>query len=78
MTEQNPTRHLLTREQVVEALRYERGMEGLTKTAAKYGLRVSQICDVLSIPPRAKLSKRMALRLRYQLFEMYSRIGDKE
>ena len=71
-----PRPRLLTRDQVLAALRAERGLHGLTATAEKYGLKASQVCDVLSIPPRARLSKRMAERLRFQLIEMYARIGD--
>jgi hypothetical protein len=68
-------RRLLTRDQVLSALRKERAFLGLTKTADKYGLRAQQICDVLSEPPRAKLSKRMAERLSYKLYEMYEKVG---
>lgn len=69
-----PRRRLLTRDQVLAALRAERGLHGLTKTAEKYGLAPQQICDCLA--GRCRLSKRMAERLSYELIEMYARIGD--
>ena len=82
MTQTDPTRslsprHLLTREQVISKLREERGMAGLTATAVKYGLKVSQVCDVLSFPARKKLSKRMLERLNYLLHEFYEKGPEK-
>lgn len=71
----SPHRRLLTRDQVLAALRQERGMLGLTATAEKYGLKPSQVCDVLAIPPRANLSKKMAEALSFQLVEMYRKVG---
>lgn len=68
-------RRLLTRDQVIAALRKERGEKGLVKTAEEYGLPPSQLCDVLSVPPRARLSKRMVEALRYKLWEFYEKVG---
>lgn len=77
MTDLTPARRnkLLTRAEVLKLLREERGMLGLTATAEKYGLKASQVCDCLAIPPRANLSKKMAEALSYQLVEMYRKVG---
>lgn len=76
MTNPLPTRpplprHLLTRQEVLSRLREERGMLGLTKTAEKYDLKVSQVCDVLA--GRAALSRRMAEKLSYVMWTLYER-----
>jgi hypothetical protein len=80
MTTTDPTcplspRHLLTREQVLAALREERGMHGLTVTANRYSIPVQQLCDVLSIPSRKKLSKKMLEALKIKLWEFYEKVG---
>ena len=69
-----PCRRLLTRDQVLAALRAERGLHGLTATASRYQIAPQQLCDILA--GRAGLSKRVAARLRYELVELYARIGD--
>ena len=70
-------RYLLTRAEVLALLRKERAMLGLTKTSEKYNLRAQQICDVLSEPPRARLSRRMAEALSFKLIELYEKVGEK-
>lgn len=77
MNDPRPTRpRLLTREQVLAALREEREREGLTRTAERYGLAVQQISDVLAVPPRTKLSRRMWTRLGYRLHEFFEKKED--
>jgi hypothetical protein len=71
-----PRPRLLTHLQVICALREERGMHGLTATAEKYGIAVSQLCDLLSFPPRTKLSKRLRESLRLRLYEFYEKLED--
>ena len=67
---------LFTRAEVLAALRRERGERGLTKTAELYGIAPSQICDVLSCPPRKRLSKKMIEALRFRLIELYEKVGE--
>jgi len=74
VTDQSPTRRLLTREQVIAALRQERDDHGLTATADKYDLAPQQIADVLA--GRAKLSKRMVEKMSYKLHEFFEKVGE--
>jgi len=67
---------LLTRAQVIEELRKERGMLGLTAVAKRYELSPQQIADVLAIPPRARLSRRMYTKLRWKLWELFERLPE--
>jgi len=50
-------------------------MLGLTAVAKRYELSPQQIADVLAIPPRAKLSRRMYTKLRYRLWEFFEKVG---
>lgn len=86
MTEQNtnppatsPTaaRRLLTREQVLSALRQEvqsGGQGGLTATAHRYGLSAQQLNDILV--GRSNLSKRVVAKLRLRLHQFYEKLED--
>ena len=77
MTDQQPVRpRLLTRLQVICALREERGMRGLAATAERYGLSPQQVADVLSYPPRTKLSRRMWTALGYKLHEFFEKVKE--
>lgn len=71
MTDPTTKRVLLTREQVVDALRSEVEANGLSVTARKYGLSPSQVNDV--IRGAARLSERMWRKLRYERFELFER-----
>jgi len=73
MPDATPQRRLLTREQVVSALRAERERDGLTATARRYGLQVQQLCDLLADPPRTKLSSRMVEKLALIVHTFYER-----
>lgn len=75
MTEPSTKRVLLTREQVVDALRAEVESNGLSVTARKYGLSPSQVNDV--IRGAARLSERMWRKLRYERFELFEKIEEK-
>lgn len=79
MTDIKPSRRLpaglLTRDQVLSALRQERAMLGLSKTADKYAISPQQLNDVLA--GRANLSKRMAERMSYLLWTLYEKRGDR-
>lgn len=71
---------LLTRQQVLDALRAEVAATSLTETARKYStaqdtLAPQQVADVLA--GRANLSKRMLRLLRLKLVEFYQKIGDR-
>lgn len=75
MTEPTPSRKLLTREQVIEALRKEvesAGQGGMTATAKRYGLSVQQVSDVLK--GRARLTQRMWEKLEYRYWEFFERM----
>ena len=65
---------LLTRVEVLAALRTERIEEGLTETARKYSIKPQQLCDVLA--GRSKLSKRMAARLSLKIWTFYEKDGE--
>jgi hypothetical protein len=71
MTDTPTKRVLLTREQVIDALRSEVEANGLSVTARKYGLSPQQVSDVTR--GAARLSERMWKRLRYQRFELFER-----
>lgn len=72
---------LLTRDQVLAALRQEvlaagnGGPGGLTATAKKYGVSVSQLSDVLR--GSAKLSERLYTKLNYILHEFFEKREDR-
>ena len=67
-------RHLLTRAEVIQKLREERGLNGLTKTAEKYDISPQQIADILA--GRAAMSKRVYTRLKYKLHEYFERLPE--
>jgi hypothetical protein len=71
MTDTPTKRVLLTREQVIDALRSEVEANGLSVTARKYGISPQQVSDV--VRGAARLSERMWKRLRYQRFELFER-----
>jgi hypothetical protein len=48
----------------------------LSATARKYDLAPSQICDLLAEPPRTALSRRMAEKLQYRMWELYEPTGE--
>lgn len=62
---------LLTREQVLAALREEREREGLTRTAARYEVQPQQLCDLLA--GRTKLSARLLEHFRYVAHTFYEK-----
>lgn len=75
MTDPTPSRKLLTREQVIEALRKEvesAGQGGMTATAKRYGLSVQQVSDVLN--GRARLTERMWTRLQYVAYTFFAKL----
>ncbi len=67
--------HLLTRDEVLAALRREREKDGLTVVARRYKISPQQLCDCLQ--GRASLSKRMVKRLKYRLRELYEKVEDR-
>lgn len=74
-TRRRPPANLLTRDQILAELRRERGMDGLTKTAARYEIAPQQLCDVLA--GRSQLSKRMAERMKLVIWTLYEKRGEK-
>lgn len=77
MTDQSRQRpRLLTREQVLAALREERERGGLTRTAEHLGIKPQQICDLLAVPPRTKLSKRMWTQMGYKMHEFFEKLDE--
>ena len=73
MTPPTPKPKLLTRDQVLAHLRQERDRDGLAAVARRYGLPAQQICDCLSSPPRARLSKKMIAAMSFKLWELYEK-----
>jgi 3-hydroxyisobutyrate dehydrogenase-like beta-hydroxyacid dehydrogenase len=71
MTDTPTKRVLLTREQVIDALRSEVEANGLSVTARKYGISPQQVSDV--VRGAAKLSERMYTRMKYVLHELFER-----
>jgi hypothetical protein len=76
MTDPTPKRQLLTRDQVIEALRAEVTEHGLSVTARKSELSAQQISDVLR--GAARLSERMWKKLRWRRFELFEKIEEME
>lgn len=76
MTDATTKRILLTREQVVDALRSEVDANGLSVTARKYGLSPQQVSDVSR--GSARLSERMWKKLRWRRFELFEKIEELE
>lgn len=76
MTDPTPKRKLLTREQVIDALRAEVAENGLSVTARKYELSPSQVSDVSR--GTAKLSERMYTRMKYVLHELFEKTEEVE
>ena len=71
-----PRSSLLTEDQVLTRLRTEIDAESLTAVAARYGIKVSQLSDIMY--GRANLSKRVTERLRYRLVKLYEKLHDGE
>lgn len=69
-----PQRVLLTRDQVVDALRAEVAANGLSNTARKYTLSPQQVSDVCR--GRATLTRRMWTMLRFRLHEFFEKVGE--
>lgn len=68
-----PRRRLLTRQQVISALREERQQSGLVVTAEKYGIKPSQLADIIALPPRARLSRRVWESANYVMYELFEK-----
>jgi len=64
---------LLTESEVLAQLRDEISASTLTETAEKYGIKPSQISDVLY--GRANLSARMLSRMRLRMHKFYERVA---
>lgn len=60
---------LLTRQQVLDALKQEVAATSLTETARKYQLAPQQLSDCMR--GRASLSKRVLKHIRYELIEFF-------
>lgn len=71
---QQTKRKLLTREQVVDALRAECEEHGLSATARRYGLSPQQVNDVSR--GNARLTERMWTHLGYVLREFFEKAGE--
>ena len=67
-----PPRRLLTRAQVLAALRREREDTGLSATARRYGISPQQLWNVLE--QSAPMSKRMLRKCKYRVWEFLERV----
>lgn len=76
MNHPTPKPRLLTRDQVLSCLRREREQDGLAAVARRYGVKASQICDCLSVPPRASLSKKMIAAMSFRSWELYEKVEE--